>query len=282
VPGDNDTISFQIGWPLWWMVGVSLVSVLFISFKTKKFLTGENILFFFLLLVFAFSIFMTHNRSALIWEQIPLLAYVQFPWRFLAMTIFTGSLLGVWWLQYLPKRAALFLVIVLSFLTILLNYQYFAPEKFFPDMTNNLKLSGTEWETQQKAAILDYLPKGANKPVERAPEAPFIVKGVGSIKDFQNYTDHFRFTAQTMDQSLIEIPIFDYPNWETYVDGVKISHSNDNYLKRMDITLGPGSYTITGKLQNTPIRIIANLVTVLALIFFIYISVNGQVRKRFS
>jgi hypothetical protein len=278
VPGDNDTISFQIGWPLWPLVLVSMIIVIFRSLQSRT----KNFLYYLILGIFLFSIFMTHNKSAFVWEQIPLLSYVQFPWRFLAIIIFTGSILAVWWIQYLPKNIRILLVVILTGLVLVLNYSYFAPEKFYPDMTDNKKLSGVEWETQQKASIMDYLPMGSNKPAEEAQAQPFLINGAGQVSNFKNYTDHFSFDASATDQSLIEIPILDYPNWTTFVDGVRISHSNENYLKRMDLTLGVGSYKISGKLENTPIRIIANIVTIISIIFFIFILVNGQARKRFG
>lgn len=278
VPGNKDTISFQIGWPLWWLVALSFLVVTYKSIKSKT----KNLFFYFLFSIFLFSIFMTHNKSAFVWEKIPLLAYAQFPWRFLSMAIFTGSLLGVWWIQYFSGKVKLLLVVIFAGVAILLNYQYFIPEKFYPTLTDQQKLSGELWDTQQKAAILDYLPKGANKPIEHAQIQPFFINGVGQVSEYQNYTDHFQFKATVADQGLIEIPIFDFPNWLTFVDGVRISHSNQNYLKRMDLAMGPGSYVVTGRLENTPIRIFANIITILSVLFMVFIFINDKARKRLS
>lgn len=255
VLGPNDTISFQIGWPHWWLVVLALP-----IFLKKKKILGLG-----LILIFLFSIFMTHNRSAFVWEKLDILKYTQFPWRFLSIAIFSSSLIGGFILTLFNPRLQKYLTILIVLLTIVLNFNYFKPEEFYFNLTDQEKLSGSLWEEQTRAATLDYLPKDAYAPKEPASSLPIVKSGKAEVNQFVKRTDSFKFDAQVKSPSLIEMPIFDFPNWQVLVNGNKISHTNDNLLRRIQFNLGVGNIKVEGKLQDTPIRTLANLLTLVSL-----------------
>ncbi len=262
VLGPNDTISFQTGWPHWWLVGIA--SLLFLK-KRKAIHLG-------LILIFLISIFMTHNRSAFVWEEIGLLRYTQFPWRFLSLSIFSSSLIGGILLLYIKPNLQKYLSVVIILLAVVLNFNYFKPDKFY-GLTDSQKLSGELWDEQRKAAVSDYLPIGAYTPKEPAPLLPLIVSGKADVKNFTIKSNSFKFEADVKDSSQIQVPIFDFPNWQIYVDGKSYTHDKDNLLKRIQLNLNPGNHQVEGKFGNTLIRTISNFVTLISfliLIFLIY------------
>lgn len=261
--GPNDTISFQIGWPHWWLVIVA--SIIFLI--KKKFLP----LFF--VGIFLISVFMTHNRSAFIWERIGILRFTQFPWRFLSVAIFSASLIGGSVLLFVKEKLKKWLAFLIIISTIILNFNYFKPEKFYFNLTDKQKLSGELWDQQRRAGILDYLPRGAYEPREAAPNKPLIIEGKADIKEFINRSNSWQFEINVKEAAKIEMPVFDFPNWEVISNGQKISHNKENLLKRIQFNLNPGDYRVTGKLRDTSTRIFSNLLTLLsflALLFFVY------------
>ena len=136
VLGSGDGVSFQIGWPHWGLVLLSLPLFFFLR-KDKKIL----VLYLGILTIFLFSVFMTHNKSAFIWEKIGLLRYTQFPWRFLSLSIFSASLIGGIAIMPLNKQLRKYAVIVIAIVSILLNFAFFKPDKFSFDLTDSKKLS---------------------------------------------------------------------------------------------------------------------------------------------
>lgn len=275
VPGPADTISFQIGWPHWWLAGLAILFFL-INIILKK---QKNFLPLILFAIFIFSIFMSHAQSAFIWEKIDILKFTQFPWRFLAVSIFSASLLGGFLVQIFKQAYTRYIVIVLVALTILLNWNYFRPKEFYPEMTDNQKLFGKLWIEQQKAAILDYLPKTALEPREVAPTAPMIVKGDAKITNFENRSNRWEVEGTVSKQAVVEVPVFDFPSWQVFVNGGKVTHSNKNYLGRISFTLSPGNYSIIGRFEDTLIRSISNIITVVSILVVVFISFNGKIRK---
>lgn len=264
-PGVSDTISFQIGWPHWFLAIGSIVSWFFVKKRDYKLL----MLYFAILLIFNGSIFMTHIRSVFIWEQIGILRFTQFPWRFLSVVIFSSSLLGGFFVYNLKESVAKIVTVILIIITVVLNWSYFKPQQFIFDLSDKEKLSGKLWKTQQKAAILDYLPIQSVEPLEPAPNQPIIVKGDAKIKNFENKSNRWKFEANVFDLSIIEVPVFDFPDWQVFVNGMKIDHSNKNYLGRISFTLGRGDYFVVGKFENTLIRTIADIISFISILVII-------------
>lgn len=267
-PGTNDTISFQVGWPHWWIVAASFGLILFNLFNKRRFIDYSALA---LILIFMFSIFMTHIKSAFIWEQIEILKFTQFPWRFLSVTVFASSLLAAYLTQSIKGKYRAILIYSIVIVTVASNWSYFKPEKFFFEMTEQQKLSGKMWEEQQKAAILDYLPTAAVEPRESAPGNPKVVSGKARIENFDNKSNRWQFKAQVKENNtVIEVPVFDFPNWTVFINNQKVNHSNKNYLGRISINFDKkGDYVVKGKFNNTSIRTVSNLISIISLVVLI-------------
>lgn len=274
-PLSTNTMSYQIGWPQWILV----VAALIVVFITKK---RKNIsLFALLFLMFMFSIFMTHNKSSFIWEQIKILAFVQFPWRFLSIVVFTASLIGAFFVSLFKGKWLTIISVFVVLATVFLNWQYFKPEHFYYDMTDRLKLSGQNFIDQQAGALLDYLPKTALEPRELAPTAPLLISGSAGIKNFVNKSNGWKFDAEITNNAVIDVPVFDFPNWTVLVNGRVFPHSNKNILGRIEVNLPPGVYHVNGEFRNTPIRTFANSLSLASLLGLIFLLIYGKSRKIF-
>lgn len=275
IPGPKDKISFQIGWPHWWLVPISLMFVFAALLRRKNFKDSFIVLFF--SVIFLLSIFMMHNKSAFIWEMFDILQYAQFPWRFLSIAIFITSISGGFIIYILKPQLKVAAVLLISLLTILLNTQYFIPQKFY-DLTDEQKLSGELWEEQQRAAILDYLPKTAYEPREKAPDKPVVISGAAEVADFKNYSNSFTFAVRVTKGANIELPIFDFPNWIVRVNDKKFVHSHENFLGRIRLDLPEGNYKIEGFFKNTPIRTISNTITLFCVLALFFLGLHGKNR----
>lgn len=273
-PGSDDTISFQIGWPHWWLVIISVL-VIVINFKKK------NSRFAILLLgVFILAIFMTHIRSAFIWENINILRFAQFPWRFLSVAVFSAALLAGYLISVSFDKYKKFLMFLIVTLVVILNFNYFKPDQFHLNLSDQQKLSGKLWEEQQKAAISDYLPKTALKPEEVAPNMPTVLEGKAEISNYKIRSNNFQFNTNVSKAAKLEIPIFDFPNWQIAVNNNLIPHAQGT-IGRITIKLDRGEYFVEGKFKNTLIRNIANGITLISVAILVFFTMYGKIRKIF-
>lgn len=255
--GPNDNLSFQVGWPHWWLV----IAAGFVLFKGRYF---KLIIFF--LSIFTLALFMTHNRSAFIWERLEILKFSQFPWRFLSVAVFASSILGAAVVSSLKERFRNFFALIIILLAIGLNWAFFKPEIFYYSMKDSEKLSGELFLTQQKSAILDYLPKTAVEPKSLVFEKPQVISGQALVKNFQKRSNSFKFEASVFEGSKIEVPVFDFPNWQIFINGNFFYGEYRNDLGRISLNLEKGIYLIEGKFSDTPIRTLANLISLTSLL----------------
>lgn len=263
-PQSANTISYQIGWPHWWLVILSFFAV--VISKKKK-----NILLFSLLFgIFMFSVFMTHNKSAPIWESIKILAFVQFPWRFLSIVIFSVSLIGGYFASIFKGKWLIIISTLIIGITALLNWQYFKPEHFYYNLTDRELLSGQSFIDQQKGALLDYLPKTALEPRELAPKNPYVVSGNAKLSDFVNKSNGWIFKANVEKDAKVEVPVFYFSGWSVNYP------SEPGTIGRIAINLPPGEYEVVGRFGNTPIRTLGNTLTLLSFITLVLIYAKSR------
>lgn len=277
--GMGDTISFQIGWPHWWVVGLALVLLVYKA-KSKKFLSNINFqIGIFFLLFFLLSIFMTHNKSTFIWSLINTLQFAQFPWRFLGLTVFTASLLGGFLIYLLSGNIQKYLLGAIIVLCLIFNFSYFEPADIYPDADDHKKLSGNDWDFQRKASLKDYLPKTATEPMTPAPQTPVVGSGDASVSNFVNRSNKWEFEIVVNELSEVEVPVFEFPNWQVYANGNKLEHSHTKQ-GNIKFNLDEGDYRISGVFKNTPIRVLANAITILSFICLITFLTKNKLTKK--
>jgi len=264
IPGPEGGMNFQVGWPHWWLVIVSVL-LLFVL-KIKK---SSKVLVAGVIAAFIFSVFMTHNKSTPVWIHVSLLKYFQFPWRFLSLSILTASLLGGFAVSALKEKWQIYVASAIIVLSVILNWNYFRP-KIFYSINDSEKLSGELWDQQKRGAVLDYLPKTALEPREAAPESPIVRSGRAEVINFINRSNRWGFNITVQNRVEIEVPVYYFPNWEVKVDGREYPFSYNNLLGRISLILEPGNYEVEGSFKDTPIRKIANLITVLSAIGLVF------------
>lgn len=275
--GEKDGLSYQIGWVhiLGWFLSIFTA----ISLRKKKKFISLSLLFF--SFVILLSVFMIHPRSEAIWKLIEPLKYLQFPWRFLLLIIFFVSLSsGSIFLLNVKREKLLGIFLIISVSG--LNFFYFKPEKFI--QTNDAKLlSGKDWDKQIKRSIFDYLPIYAKEPpAELATERFQILTGDSRIYDYKQGTDWLKFRTQTNSHTIIRLSQYYFPQWKIFLDGAETKiEFKDNNLGLMTLILGKGNHIVWGRLYDTPIRIIGNLITILSAfsVFILFLLSFKKIRS---
>ena len=221
---------------------------------------------------------MTHSKSVYLWDRLPLLAFVQFPWRFLGIAMFAGAILSGSLFLFIKKKYHLYLAITLSFFIIALNFGYFRVDQYDPQMTDEKKLSGKEYTIQSMATLMDYMPTQVQEfPKELAPDSPWIVTGDAQISQFRKRSNFWRFTVEnsTNQPATIKVPVFNFPHWTVLLDQQPVAFRDNNPEGVIELDIPPGKYTVVGRFENTPLRSVANalsMTSLVALILYLVIS----------
>ena len=251
-----------------WIVGLIIVPVTaIVRLKKEKKLSILALLLSALAIV---SIFMMHLKSSFIWAKLPFMWYLQFPWRFLGISMFLLSILAGFAVYFSGKFKYILGVILIS-LSIYLYLPFFVPKDWL-DITDSEKFSGQSWEKQLTISIFDYLPiYGTLPPWSKAPEFPEVLEGKVKFLDYQKGSNFQKGVAEASEDSLIRIPLFDFPGMQVRVDGQRVTHKNNDcrnerYCRGLiTFNVPSGRHEIFVKLYDTPVRKIGNILTMISL-----------------
>ncbi|MBI3559188.1 hypothetical protein HY085_02225 [Candidatus Gottesmanbacteria bacterium] len=190
------------------------------------------------------TIFLSLPQSKLIWDITPLPKLVQFPWRFLAITLFCTSIVGGLLVSKLKPWFIPIAIILLVFLLGLKNIsvnRVFYPESYY---------IGNDGTTTVKN---EYSPKWVkNQFLNAQPVNLAILSGRGNT-DGEHLVD-------AVTPLRLRINRVYFPGWNVFVDGkvTTIDYQKEGFL---DITVPPGTHQINYVFQETPVRKIADIVT---------------------
>ena len=277
--GPNDDMAFPLGhlhWGLAFLVGV-LALWRFLKSKSKK-IRQTSLMVIGLLLFSLATIFLIHSRSIWFWQHAPLLYMVQFPWRLLALPIFIFSFVIASFFIFVKNKKWQKIFAVTSIVAVMAwNLPFFRID--YPvHVTEQEKLSGRLWELQVTGGIFDYLPKTAARPPGEAGfTIPDYINGDGGILDFQKGSNWMNFTANTStDQAQVMLPVYGFPGMQIKVDGQAVKYQTDKDLGRIIIDLNQGQSTVGLKLRRTPVRLLAELVTLVSLLVLLKINFSRE------
>lgn len=259
--GPEDKMSFMIGY-LHWLIPLFLS--LFLVFKFIKSRKKINILPVLIFLTGLFYAFMSHERSTFIWMILKPIQNVQFPWRFLNPTIFLMSLSTVFLVKLIKNKVIIFSLIIAI---ILLNIRYFYPIHSGP-ISDSQKLSGESWRLLTTASIYDYLPKTA-PTAAKAPAKEFVDQVIPADTQYQlsgqkKGSDWLFTNIDLASEADVILPVLAFPDFRLFDFGKQINYSIDSQLGRISTHLSAGNHQLYLKLYNTPVRTVANLISLIS------------------
>lgn len=258
--GPIDDMSFQIGIVHWATLILALIVGIFYR-KDKKLFS----LLFFLALSFFLSIFMQHNKSAFLWEAIPITAFIQFPWRFLAISIFIVAITGGAIAGYFKNKFAIVYFTLIAGV-IFVNLQYFRPRNFVEDSFFD-KFINVESMRAGVDLTKDYLPIWVKNDRAEYFGTPRAISGEIEVSDFVKKTGYASGSINVLSDSQIEMPITYFPGWEVKANATVINLSEPSIQGLITFELPRGEYKIDLELKDTPVRIIGNFVSLISIFF---------------
>lgn len=264
--GPKDDMSFQIGY-LQWLIPMA---IFIYTLLNKKIKFRPLILTFFSLGLFA--IFLTHNKSTFIWQSLPFMSFYQFPWRFLGLVVFCFSFISgsITNLKVFSNHKCI-LGTVLIVLTILLNISFFKEDLWFPSLTDSQKLSPSEIYRQSGAGLKDYWPsKTSDFPTTMASSNP--TASSGNIQTISFHKNSNSVTGQinvVSDIATVLLPVTDFPIWKLQINDSPSTYTIDPTYGQIVFPLKNGINNFNLSFTNTPIRTIANLVSLIGLLLYI-------------
>lgn len=295
--GPIDGLSFKIG-KLHILVSVLAVILALANLRLKKVSTlnfsKKNVPSQFSILIgtlLLFSAFMTTGFSKFVWDSIPLLWYLQFPWRFLVFSGLFSSILAGYFI-YLVKLnvfklpAAIIILVILS----LTNIKLFRPQEYRPNLTDetataaeviNWDISNSSFEYSPKGVELTKSDLGVNVVNIAKADIPKkkieLEEGEASVKAAKVESDAVEAEIKASSPSKLRANIFNFPGWIVTVDDQIVDIDDKNRLKLITLNVPSGEHRVKIEFKDTlPIKA-GNTITVASL----FVTVMLIVPRRF-
>lgn len=225
-------------------------------------------------------------RSSLpVWDLIKPLQYIQFPWRiagiaglFAAMTI--GSLFQN--VKYPPFRLTLMALITMAALYLYRPYMFqhiFDYNEAYELSSDTLIHSGTTAVVADEYQPIHVIEHPKNKhgvaafPVE-------IISGTGRVFFDSNKSHHFAAWITTDQGCRLRFNCVYYPGWEARVDRRITSMELDEKTSLMSIEIPSGEHTVEWHFKRTPIRWIADSVSLIGAFSLLLFILSGRFGKK--
>ncbi len=252
--GLANEMSVQIG--IANILGVLISLFVFFKLFKKKNYRAKLILFF--ILSFFLVVFLMQKISIPLWENIPLMNYFQFPWRFLSLVILICSFLTASIFAITKSRVA---AITLILIVVSLGFNYAHPAHYlyrndnyyitrsnFIDGTNSIgNVFNTIWIKEKLKKNKDIISNAKNTKIEI----------------LERKTTRYKFNVAMDNGSDLTINTAYFPGWEVKVDGkfIKTAPSSNGLIK---FKVSQGKHLVEVNFTNTMTRKLAVIITIIS------------------
>jgi hypothetical protein len=308
--GPEDGISFFLGYGqlLGLAISCSLVAWYFLNFVLKKkskplttqlslfkqkvMVTHHFQLFGLALCIMVGALFLTLLKSELLWKTLPLISYIQFPWRWLSIAVlFLSLVVGYGAILIKNKRTLMIGVIGLSMLT-LHNVQYFRPESFLGRNEDYYYSDPSLIRREMSGVLPDYIPVDLKlailaKPEEATQGAWLPVNAEGNVVTPATQAQSKLLTVavnrphqKLVDVELqtdtpLEFAVAAYPGWKAEIDG-KPANTTQSSTGLVTVPTPAGKHSVGIYFGSTPVRSLSDALSLLTLVGVLYSSISTR------
>lgn len=242
----------------------SIILIIFIYRNDFKKTPYRGFLVFFMG-VFILSAFLASSLSSFVWENISS-SFVQFPYRFLSLTIIAVSFLASY-LSYILfskiKFAVIFIGIIilsLSSFSYLKNIEYLDfPDEYYS--TNDATTTVHD----------EYMPIWVKEKPQTRPESKVqVITGEASISNIVESSNRIEFDTEVLGDSKIRVNTIYYPGWKAFVEGEQREIHYDNEFGAIELELKEYDDKVYLTFQDDLLRIISNTISLVGVLILIY------------
>ena len=247
---------------------------------------------FFLLMLITITFLITPSSRSL-WDTIPLLPFVQFPWRLLAVQALPVSLIIghlARWPSKRTWRGAIAVVLGLALLTTAMldlpveyldidevSKEHVALYEYFTAYVGST--SRNEYQprwVEPSTFTSEVLLNDGQKPPPLAVQGELVEAKLLT----QGPTDEHWQVDVASPQAALAFYTYYFPGWQGYVDGQPVATGPVDSLGYIGLTVPQGSHQVILRLQRTPLRAFAEGLSLLALILVVGLLVIGFLLRR--
>ncbi len=252
-------ISVQLG--LFHGIGFFLALYVLLRKKIQRSITKKLFLFSLVLTITTF--FFMQPISRFFWENVNILRQFQFPWRLLAVTTFTTSILSLSYLEFSFFKKPFVFTILCSLVTFSTLFYWYPPQGF--DQVNekdfwNYPLNTTYFgETD----VIWSAGPAKDYPKERIE----VISGQATVSNFSKITQRHTFLVDAKSEARLVDHTQFFPGWRVYIDNtqVPIQFQDPNHRGLITFDMPKGNHSVRVIFGESKTRAIADTISIATL-----------------
>lgn len=219
--------------------------------------------------IFLLSVFFMLPVSKLVWEAIPLFAYVQYPWRFLAFAIFGISLMTGGLVYAVRAKQVRWAIVALS-IAVLLSVE---AKRFVPQYTYSRPAGDFETASDIRFRVSkisdEYLPAAVVRPAkeDEVPRDTILESDEYLMEVNQESVTYNKFSFHTKQEGRVRINVAYFPGWWYMVND---SYVTPDVISGLPVLSVPtGDTVVQMQFKDTPIRAWGNIISIVSVVVFL-------------
>lgn len=252
-----------------WLIGIPTLLIILSSiaaFVIGKAKVKSHRLTIMILGVCLISLFLSSNLSDVLWRFFPV-GFIQFPFRILSVVILCGGFLTAFVLSLFSGKIKIAVAVVCSIVIVTSAVPYFVLN--VPVNDDGLYATNEATTTVQD----EYMPKWVReKPSKHFNEKVKVVKGQGKISQLNVANNQVNFNYSSASPSVVQFSIIYYPGWKAYSNNTPKAIFYDNQYGLIQLKLNSGEQKIILKFGETPLRLIADAVSIFSAAILLLIT----------
>jgi hypothetical protein len=236
--------------------------------------------------------FMCCRWSQLIWESLPLVRYVQFPWRFLCLVVFGSAMCATALFDRFAatsERAGTIASLVGLVVIIAAYFPYYSQARFFVGDSRArslVRVSAAEMDGLQSAGLLipfglstttaelremheratssdDFLPREVKEKPTQAPTEMVHAEMGRVVESARLHHNHYRARLQMSAPGKAQLLQFWFPGWQATVDGLPSGTAPTGPQAVVSCDVPAGDHVVEFGYRGLPQRRIGVIVSIL-------------------
>ena len=276
IPGCIDGMSFILGKSNVLLLGAVMIA-LFVALVSKRKIPHTFLVISATCLMLS-VLFLMLPISVFLWEIIPGMEYLQFPWRFLNyFALFFSLLVGfIFWVarQFVPEKAVRLGAVLVIGGTVLVYTKLFTPQEIIA-RDANFYTNRTYIATTVTKRSDEYLPSSFAKPksTDTAPTEKITVSDTVTVDKKMSKTGFFTAQVTAKSASTIHFNIAYFPAWQVFVDNQNVPVTIAS--RGFTAAIPQGAHTVRAQFIQTPVQKTANSISLLGIVLLFV----GIIRK---
>ncbi len=232
-----------------------LLTALYIQIISKK----KNVSINFFLVITTACIFLLTTWSKIIWNTIPAISVIQFPWRLLSVIVFISSFCAAFVIDSNKRNKTLLATLLIS-ASVISTIVYTKPSGFVN------RGEGYYTTNEGSTTVLDeYLPLWVQENPKGHPNQKIEVEnGKSTLTQVAIKPNNYKFTLNASEETKIKVNTIFFPGWKVFANGnpIKIDYKNPEGL--IKFKLPKGNYDVIIRYTKTLPHLVSEIVSLFA------------------